>query len=45
MEVGVHPGPDDWRADERRSAARLASAAPELGHELGARLLAPIRFG
>ena len=33
MEVGVHPGPDDWR-DERRSAARLASAAPELGHEL-----------
>jgi chitin disaccharide deacetylase len=34
MEVGVHPGPDDWRADERRSAARLASAAPELGHEL-----------
>ena len=35
MEVGVHPGPDDWRADERRSAARLASrAAPDAGHGL-----------
>lgn len=34
LEVGVHPGPDGWRADERRSAERLAAAAPELGHEL-----------
>jgi predicted glycoside hydrolase/deacetylase ChbG (UPF0249 family) len=34
IEVGVHPGPDGWRDDERRSAERLASAAPELGHEL-----------
>lgn len=34
IEVGVHPGPEGWRADERRSAERLAAAAPELGHEL-----------
>ena len=34
LEVGVHPGPDGWRDDERRSAERLAAAAPELGHEL-----------
>ncbi len=34
LEVGVHPGPDGWRADERLSAERLAAAAPELGHEL-----------
>jgi chitin disaccharide deacetylase len=34
LEVGVHPGPEDWRADERRSAERLAGAARALGHEL-----------
>lgn len=34
LEVGVHPGPDGWREDERRSAARLAARARELGHEL-----------
>ena len=34
LEVGVHPGPDGWRDDERRSAMRLAAAAPGLGHEL-----------
>jgi len=34
LEVGIHPGPDGWREDERRSAARLAAGARELGHEL-----------
>jgi chitin disaccharide deacetylase len=34
LEVGVHPGLDGWRDDERRSAERLGAAAPELGHEL-----------
>jgi predicted glycoside hydrolase/deacetylase ChbG (UPF0249 family) len=34
LEVGVHPGPDGWRDDERRSAERFAAAAPALGHEL-----------
>lgn len=34
LEVGVHPGFDDWRDDERRNAARLAARAGELGHEL-----------
>jgi len=34
LEVGVHPGPDGWREDERRSATRLAAGARELGHEL-----------
>ncbi|MGH3024511.1 MAG: carbohydrate deacetylase [Gaiellaceae bacterium] len=34
LEVGVHPGPDGWREDERHSAARLSAAARELGHEL-----------
>lgn len=34
LEVGVHPGPDGWRDDERKSAARLAAGARELGHEL-----------
>jgi chitin disaccharide deacetylase len=34
LEVGVHPGPDGWREDERRSAARLAAGARALGHEL-----------
>jgi chitin disaccharide deacetylase len=34
LEVGVHPGPEGWRDDERRSAARLSARAGELGHEL-----------
>jgi predicted glycoside hydrolase/deacetylase ChbG (UPF0249 family) len=34
LEVGVHPGPDGWRADEARSAERLAAAARERRHEL-----------
>jgi predicted glycoside hydrolase/deacetylase ChbG (UPF0249 family) len=34
LEVGVHPGPDGWRDDERRSAARLSARARQLGHEL-----------
>lgn len=34
LEVGVHPGPDGWRDDERRSAVQLSARAPELGHEL-----------
>ncbi|HEU4450246.1 MAG TPA: ChbG/HpnK family deacetylase [Gaiellaceae bacterium] len=34
LEVGVHPGPEGWRADERRSAVRLAASARALGHEL-----------
>lgn len=34
LEVGVHPGFDDWRDDERRSAERLGARARELGHEL-----------
>lgn len=34
LEVGVHPGPYDWRDDERRSAVRLSARAGELGHEL-----------
>lgn len=34
LEVGVHPGPDGWRDDERKSAGRLAAGARELGHEL-----------
>lgn len=34
LEVGVHPGPDGWRADERRCARRLSARAGELGHEL-----------
>jgi len=34
LEVGVHPGPDGWRDDERRSAASLSARARELGHEL-----------
>jgi hypothetical protein len=34
LEVGVHPGYDGWRDDERRSAGRLRDRAGELGHEL-----------
>jgi chitin disaccharide deacetylase len=34
LEVGVHPGYDGWRDDERRSANRLRERAGELGHEL-----------
>jgi predicted glycoside hydrolase/deacetylase ChbG (UPF0249 family) len=34
LEVGVHPGFDGWRDDERRSAARLSARARELGHQL-----------
>ena len=34
LEVGVHPGYDGWRDDERRSAGRLGERARELGHEL-----------
>jgi hypothetical protein len=34
IEVGVHPGSDGWRDDERRSASRLRDRARELGHEL-----------
>ena len=34
LEVGVHPGHDGWRDDERRSARRLRDRADELGHEL-----------
>jgi predicted glycoside hydrolase/deacetylase ChbG (UPF0249 family) len=34
LEVGVHPGYDGWRDDERRSAGRLRERAGELGHEL-----------
>jgi hypothetical protein len=34
LEVGVHPGPDGWRDDERRSAKRLSARAGELGHAL-----------
>jgi predicted glycoside hydrolase/deacetylase ChbG (UPF0249 family) len=34
LEVGVHPGDDGWRDDERRSAMRLRDRAGELGHEL-----------
>jgi len=34
LEVGVHPGYDGWRDDERRSASRLRERARELGHEL-----------
>ena len=34
LEVGVHPGYDGWRDDERRSASRLRERAGELGHEL-----------
>ena len=34
LEVGVHPGPDGWRDDERRSATSLSARARELGHEL-----------
>jgi predicted glycoside hydrolase/deacetylase ChbG (UPF0249 family) len=34
LEVGVHPGPDGWRDDERRCARRLSARAGELGHEL-----------
>ncbi|MGH3037180.1 MAG: carbohydrate deacetylase [Gaiellaceae bacterium] len=34
LEVGVHPGFDGWRDDERRSAVRLGDRARELGHEL-----------
>ena len=34
LEVGVHPGLDGWRDDERRSAVRLSARAAELGHEL-----------
>jgi predicted glycoside hydrolase/deacetylase ChbG (UPF0249 family) len=34
LEVGVHPGYDGWRDDERHSASRLRERAGELGHEL-----------
>jgi chitin disaccharide deacetylase len=34
IEVGVHPGPDGWRDDERRSAKRLRAEAGKHGHEL-----------
>jgi chitin disaccharide deacetylase len=34
LEVGVHPGPDGWRDDERRSAERLSDLARERGHGL-----------
>ena len=34
LEVGVHPGYDGWRDDERRSTTRLRDRAGELGHEL-----------
>lgn len=34
LEVGVHPGPDEWREDERRSVVRFSVEARELGHEL-----------
>jgi predicted glycoside hydrolase/deacetylase ChbG (UPF0249 family) len=34
LEVGVHPGYDDWRDDERRSVLAFADAARAQGHEL-----------
>ena len=34
LEVGVHPGFEGWRDDERRSATSLSARAGELGHEL-----------
>ena len=34
LEVGVHPGFDGWRDDERRSARGLSARAGDLGHEL-----------
>ncbi len=34
LEVGVHPGYDGWRDDERRSASRLRDRAGELGPQL-----------
>lgn len=34
LEVGVHPGYDGWRDDERRSLVAFAAAARRDGHEL-----------
>jgi predicted glycoside hydrolase/deacetylase ChbG (UPF0249 family) len=34
LEVGVHPGFDGWRDDERRSVTSMSAYARELGHEL-----------
>ncbi len=34
LEIGVHPGYEDWRADERLSAIAFAAAVKRDGHEL-----------
>ncbi len=34
LEVGVHPGFDDWRAGERESVLELATLARDEGHTL-----------
>jgi hypothetical protein len=34
VEIGVHPGPDDWRLLERQELARFVPAALADGHVL-----------
>jgi len=34
LEIGVHPGPDGWRAAEQRSLLAFAPLALQAGHEL-----------